>query len=52
MNKAKMEWDGMLPTVLDVTDASAPLMENMDTTDSTAESELSDVDNDLENTNI
>ena len=51
MNKAKMEWKGKLPTVLNVTDAAAPLMETMDITDSVDASEMSDDDNDLENTN-
>ena len=52
MNKTKMEWEGWLPTVPNWTDAAAPMMETMDTTDSMDESEMSDIDNDLENTNI
>ena len=50
MNKAKMEQEGRLPTVLNVTDAVAPLMEK--TADSMDESDMSDVDNNLENTNL
>ena len=42
MNKAKMEWEGALPTVLNVTDAAVPLME---TTDS-MKIKLSDEEND------
>ena len=48
MNKAKMEQEGRLPTVLDVTDAAAPLMETMDATDPMVENEMSDDNNDSE----
>ena len=52
MNKAKMEQEGRLPTVLNVTDAVAQLMEMRETADSMDESDMSDVDNNLENTNL
>ena len=52
ISKAKMEQEARLPMVLNVTDAAMPLTEIMDTTDSMDESELSRIDNDLENTSM
>ena len=52
INKTKMEQEGRLPMVLNVTDAAVPLTEIMDTSDSMDESEMSGIDNDLENTSI
>ena len=52
MNKTKIEWEGRLPMVLNVTDAAAPLMEMMETMDSMDESEMSAMDNALERMNL
>ena len=46
MNKAKMEWEGRLPTVINVTDADVLLMEALDMEASIT----SDDDDSLENT--
>ena len=48
MNKAKMEWESTLPTVLHGTDAMEPLMEVMDAMDN---EEMDEDDEELENMN-
>ena len=50
MNKSKMEWEGTLPMVLQVTDAVEPLMEMMETMTSIDEEDMDKEENDLENT--
>ena len=51
MNKAKMEWKGRLPTVLDVTIAGH-LVDSMDAAIVTDENEITDDENDSENSII
>ena len=48
MNKAKMEWDGKLLTVLNITIGAVLLTETTDSMDSTEDNEFIDVENDFE----
>ena len=52
MNKSKMEWEGTLPMVLQVTDAVEPLMEMIEMTNSMDKVDMDGEDDNLENTNL
>ena len=52
MNKSKMEWQGTLPMVIQVTGAAEPLMEMVETMTLMDEADMDKEEDDLENRNL